>query len=408
MSEAAMHPLLVSAPREVDERPRRRSVVALVTAAMFLDAVFFALIAPLLPEYSEQLSLTRLQVGLLFAAHPAGTLIFAPIAAVMVRRIGTRVTMVVGLVALGVATIVFGFAGSLALLAGCRFVQGASAALVWCGGLARLRDVTPPERRGTVLGLAGSAAGAGSLFGPALAGLGEIVPIELVLLTLGIIALGLCAALFSAGEVHGEGEGSSVEEPGLVGGSGRLYGMLRPVVVIVVCGTVFGAVATLAPLRLDDLGLGVAAIAAIFSIAAIAEMIVSPLAGHYSDRVGRVRPIRLCLVFAIPLLALQGEADVAWLVALAVPFTGAAMASLWPLGTALLADESGDRHRSPAGAFAASIVSWSSGLVVGSLLCSALAQAAGETVAYGALIAACALALLVLSSAPATAARISR
>jgi MFS family permease len=84
------------------------------------------------------------------------------------------------------------------------------------------------------------------------------------------------------------------------------------------------------------------------------------------------------------------------------------MASLWPLGTALLADESSDRQRSPAGAFAASIVSWSSGLVVGSLLCSALAQAAGEAAAYAVLIAACALALLFLSGAPAAADRISR
>ncbi|MGV1050304.1 MAG: MFS transporter, partial [Solirubrobacterales bacterium] len=129
----------------------RTSVTALVTAAMFVDAVFFAVIAPLLPHYSEQLGLSKFEVGLLFAAHPAGTVLFAPFAAHTVRRRGGRLAMTVGLAALGLATIVFGFAQFLALLVLCRFVQGASAAMIWCGGLARLQAAAPRERRGAAL-----------------------------------------------------------------------------------------------------------------------------------------------------------------------------------------------------------------------------------------------------------------
>jgi MFS transporter, DHA1 family, solute carrier family 18 (vesicular amine transporter), member 1/2 len=398
MTELTTERVLVPAPR-TSERPRRGTVVGLVTAAMFVDAVFFALIAPLLPDYSEQLGLSKLEVGLLFAAHPAGTLLFAPVAAVLVRRVGTRATMTTGLMALGAATIVFGFAASLGVLAFCRFVQGASAALVWCGGLARLRDVAPPERRGAALGLAGSAAGAGSLFGPGFAALSVLLSTEVVLLALGLAALVLCAALHSAGELPGERHVTSELEPEPAAG-GRLAGVARPLAVIVICGVVFGAVTTLAPLRLADLGVGVAGIAAVFALAAVMEIVVSPLAGHASDVVGRIPPIRLSLALAMPLLVLQAVAGSAWALGAAVALTTAVAASLWPLGTALLADESGERSGSPAGVFAASVVAWSAGLAGGSLLCGALAEHLGEGAAYGVLVAACALALLSLAAVP--------
>jgi MFS family permease len=398
MAELASERLLGTAPA-AGEAPRRGTVVALVTAAMFIDAVFFALIAPLLPHYSDQLGLSKLEVGLLFAAHPAGTLLCAPLAAVLVRRVGARTTMALGLVALGLATIVFGFAASLGLLAFCRFIQGASAALVWCAGLARLRDVAPPERRGAALGLAGSAAGAGSLFGPGFAALSVVLSTEAVLLVLGLLALGLCAALHSAGELPAEGRDSSAEARP-TSADVPLAGIARPLVVIVVCGVVFGAVATLAPLQLAHLGVGVVGVAAVFGLSALGEMVAAPLAGHFSDLVGRIPPIRLSLLVAIPLLALQAVAGSAWVLGVAVALTAAVIASLWPLGTALLADESGERSGSPAGVFAASVVAWSGGLAAGSLLCGALAEGPGEGAAYAVLVAACALALLSLATVP--------
>jgi MFS family permease len=374
-----------------------RSVVALVVAAMFLDASFFALITPLLPHYSDELGLSQLQVGLLFAAHPVGTLVCAPLAATLVARLGARRTMTLGLIALGAGTIVFGFAASLGLLAFCRFVQGGSAALVWCGGLARLRDVAPPERRGAALGLAGSAAGAGSLFGPALAALTVVVSIEAVLLVLGLLSLVLCAVLHATGELAGERRDPEAEQPIPTGGGAGRYGVGRPLGVIVVCGIVFGAVAALAPLRLDHLGVGVTAIAVLFALTAAGEAIASPLTGHLSDRVGRIPPIRACLLVAMPALAVQAITGSAWVLGFTVFVAGGVIASLWPLGTALLADESGDRNRSPAGVFAASVVAWSAGLGCGSLAAAALAQEAGDGAAYGVLIAACALALLSLA-----------
>jgi MFS family permease len=110
-------------------------------------------------------------------------------------------------------------------------------------------------------------------------------------------------------------------------------------------------------------------------------------------------PMRLCLVLAIPLLAAQGLAGTVWVMAAAVALTGAAVASLWPLATALLADESSRSNRSAAGVFAVSVIAWSVGLVIGSLLCGALAGGTGDGAAYAALVAVCILALVALATA---------
>jgi MFS family permease len=376
----------------IEKLDNRAVVMALVTAAMFVDAVFFALIAPLLPHYSDQLSLSHLQVALLFAAHPAGTVLLAVPAARLTRARGAALTMTVGLVSLGAGAIVFGFAGSLPLLVACRFVQGASAALVWCAGLARLQGVAAPERRGAALGLAGSAAGAGSLFGPAFAALSTVLGIEATLIGLGALAFLLAFALFSVGELAGERR-TEERAGGLAASDWRSAALARPIVVILTCGSVFGAVATIAPLRLAGLGAGVVLIAAAFALSALGEIFASPFAGHVSDRVGRLKPIRFCLAATVPLLLVQGVADSVVATAIAVALTGSVVASLWPLATALLADESGRLRRAPADVFATSVIAWSTGLAAGSLLIGALAGASGDAAGYAALAAVCLLAL---------------
>lgn len=175
---------------------------------------------------------------------------------------------------------------------------------------------------------------------------------------------------------------------------------MRPLALTLTCGTVFGAVATLAPLRLDDLGAGAVLIAAAFALSALGEIVAAPFAGHLSDRFGRVPLLRVCLVLTIPLLVAQALSGTALSMGVAVALSGSAVASMWPLATALLADESSRQNRPAAGVFAASVVAWSVGLATGSLSGGALAEGAGEGAAYSALVAVCLLALAALATAP--------
>ncbi len=370
-----------------------RAIIPLVTAAMFADATFYAVISPLLPHYRDALSLSHFEIAMLFAAHPAGTVLVALPAARLVNSHGPALAMTLGLVMLGVAAIVFGLVESYPVLVACRFVQGASAALVWCAGLARLQGVVAPERRGAALGLAGAAAGAGSLSGPAFAALSTLIGIPATLIALGGLGFVLALALYAVGEARGEHQVSAA--------TARLRSfftedLLRPAGVILICGAVLGAVSTIAPLRLADLGAGVVVIAVAFVLSAIGEVLMSPTAGAFSDRVGRTLPIRLAFGAAIPLLFVIGFAGSIPVTTLAVALNGAVIAVLWPLGTAVLSDRAEQLGRPPAEVFAFGVVAWSFGLGAGSLFCGAVAGALGNGAGVAVLAAPCLLGLVLL------------
>jgi MFS transporter, DHA1 family, multidrug resistance protein len=399
MTTATPDPTRVGPPTAADRRsaagllPGGRGVIALVTAAMFADATFYAVISPLLPHYRDLLSLSHFEIALLFAAHPAGTVLLALPAARLVNSRGPATTMTVGLVVLGLASIVFGLVASYPVLVACRFAQGASAALVWCAGLARLQGVVAPERRGAALGLAGAAAGAGSLSGPAFAALSTLIGISATLIALGASGFVLAGALYLIGEAPGE---DHVRAATTSVRSFLTAELMRPAAVILICGSVLGAVSTLAPLRLADLGAGVVVIAAAFVLSALGEVLTSPAAGAFSDRVGRTLPIRLAFAAAVPLLFVIGFAGSIPVTTLAIALNGAVIAVLWPLGTAVLSDRAEQLGRPPAEVFAFGVVAWSFGLGAGSLFCGAIAGALGNGAGVAVLAAPCLLGLFLL------------
>ena len=68
----------------------------------------------------------------------------------------------------------------MALLDAARFSQGVAGALIWSGALTWLITMTPPERRGSVIGTALGTAVAGALIGPALGALAAEIGTEAV------------------------------------------------------------------------------------------------------------------------------------------------------------------------------------------------------------------------------------
>ena len=70
---------------------------------------------------------------MLSAAYAAGTLAASLPAGLLAARIGPRRVLVSGLVLLGGASLVFGFAHHIVLLDSARFVQGVGGALAWSG-----------------------------------------------------------------------------------------------------------------------------------------------------------------------------------------------------------------------------------------------------------------------------------
>ena len=62
----------------------------------------------------------------------------------------------------------------------------------------------------------------------------------------------------------------------------------------------FGTALVLAPLQLDALGWGAVGIAATFAVSALVEASLNPVVGRWSDRRGRLAPIRLGLAVSPP------------------------------------------------------------------------------------------------------------
>ena len=128
-----------------------------VGAVVFVDSMFYAAIAPLLPALARELHLSKLSAGVMTASYPIGTLAGSLPGGILAVRAGPKATVCAGLALLACSTVAFGFLSSAPALDAARFVEGLGGACSWAGGLAWIIAEAAPERRG---GLIGGALGA--------------------------------------------------------------------------------------------------------------------------------------------------------------------------------------------------------------------------------------------------------
>lgn len=338
-----------------------RRLLLLASAMIFLDVAFFAAIAPLLPEYVDDLGLSEAQAGILSAAYAAGTLIAALPAGFVASRIGPRRTVIYGLLILGVSSVVFGLAEQIALLDAARFIQGIAGALIWAGALTWLIAASPDAKRGSVIGTALGTAVAGALLGPALGALAGAVGTGPVFGSVMLITLGLAYAALRLPDVAV----SERQAPGEVRAAILSRPVLNATAFVAVPSVMFGAIEVLVPLRIDALGGGHGVIAAGFIAGAGLEAVLAPFSGRFSDRVGRRSPyvtgLTICSVAMLG-VALAGTLG-GVLAALIVTSLGAGLCFA-PAMTLLsdVADASALHQGFAAGL---SNMAWASGQVIG-------------------------------------------
>jgi MFS family permease len=338
-----------------------RRLLFLASAMIFFDVAFFAAIAPLLPDYVDQLGLSKGQAGILSASYAAGTLFASLPAGFLASRVGPRRTVICGLLLLGVSSLVFGLVDRIDLLDAARFTQGIAGALIWAGALTWLITSAPDASRGRVIGTALGTAVAGALLGPAIGALAASIGTELVFGSVLIVTWGLAYAASRLPEAR------APERQGLREVVATLLSkpILDGVVFVAVPSVMFGAIEVLVPLRIDSLGGGHGVIAAGFIAGAGLEAVLAPLAGRLSDRVGRRLPyvsgLTICAVAMIGVALAQTLGGV--LAALILTSLGAGLCFAPAL--TLLSDiaESSSLHQG----FAAGLsnMAWASGQVVG-------------------------------------------
>jgi len=342
---------------------------------VFFDVVFFSAIAPLLPEYVAELGLSKAEAGVLSASYAGGTLFFALPAGFLAARIGARRTVIVGLLLLGCASVVFGFAHEYLLLDLSRFSQGVAGALIWTGALTWLVVTADNDRRGAVIGTALGAAVGGALVGPALGALAGEVGTEWVFS--GVLGVAVLLA-FLASRLPEEGMPERQRLPVAIE-TILSRAVLLGTFFVMVPSVMFGAVEVLAPLRISGLGGGHSLIAAGFIAGAALEALLAPLAGSYSDRAGRRGPyasgLAICAVAVVTVAV--GTTMGAVMAGLMLTSLGGGICFTPALTMLTEVAESSRLHQGLAAGL--SNTAWASGQVAGGLVAGGAASLAGDT-----------------------------
>ena len=367
-----------------------RRLLALVSAIIFVDALLFTALTPLVPAYAEEFDLSKAEAGLLVGAFGAGAILGGIPGGLAAARFGPRPAVIAGLVLLSVSSFAFAVSDTALLLWLARFVQGVASTSTWAGALAWLSVSTPRERRGEVIGTAFGVAIFGAILGPVFGGIAELVSIELAFATVALAVLAFAVGASFAPSARREpaslaGVRSAFHDRRFLGG---LWLNMLPAML-------FGLLIVLTPLALDDAGWGTFAIAAVFFVAGLSEVVLNPLLGRYSDRVGRLLPIRVGLAAATVVAIALAVSSSAALVAVLVGAASLSFGSLYTPGMSLTSHRAEAAGLAQGLAFGVMNTAWAIGELVGPTAGGALAEAAGDAAPYlvGAFLCAVTLAL---------------
>ena len=359
-----------------DLTPMRR-LLALVSAIIFVDAMLFTALTPLVPGYAEEFDLSKTGAGLLVGTFGAGALLGGVPGGLAAAKFGPKRAVVGGLLLLGVASFAVAAADSAVALGAARFVQGLSSTTTWAGALAWIAIVAPRSQRGEVIGTAFGAAVFGAVLGPLFGAIAELVGIRVSFAVLGGLALAFAALAAvprstPAEPISREGASRAFRDTRFLGG---LWLNTLPALLL-------GVMVVLAPLALDAQGWSTLAIAVVFFGAGLIEVVINPLLGRATDRRGRLLPIRVALTASIVVAAGLAAAEQPFALALLVAAAALSFPALYTPGMALTS------HRAEAAGLAQGLAfgimnsAWALGELTGPTVGGALAQAYGDAVPY--------------------------
>jgi MFS family permease len=370
-----------------------RRLLVLVCAVVLVETLFFAALIPLLPQLQREFHLSKTGVGVLGGAYPAGGTLGALAGAWLATRLGVRPTTVVGMLVLAVCCAGFGVAHQVWLLDALRLAQGAGGAIAWTGGLAWLAAQAAPNRRGELLGIALGAAVTGALLGPLVGGAARFTsrPLAFGCVALLGFALAAWAARMPAPAI-------TARQPfSLIGSALRHASVVSGCWLIALPSLLFGALGVIAPLSLNAVGVGALGMTIFWLVSAALGAVQSPLLGRWSDRRGRLEPVRVGLAASIAVsIAIPFASDRLALVVL-ILIASLAYNSFWVPGGALLT-EAGEAFGLGHGfSFALFNLAWAPAGAIGAVAGGALADHFGDTASYAVLAALCGATLVLVT-----------
>ncbi len=355
-----------------------RRLVLLVSAIIFVDTLLFTALTPLVPKYVDEFGLSKTGAGLLVGAFGAGAVLGGIPGGLAAARFGPKRAVVGTLVLMCVGSLAFAAADSAVALGVARFVQGIASTATWAASLAWISVTAPLSRRGEVIGITFGVAVFGAVVGPVFGGVAEWVGIAPSFTAMAILALVFAGVAALAGSAAAQetvsvaGLKRALRDERFVGG---LWLSMLPAIL-------FGTLIVLSPLALDDAGWSTFAIAGVFFVAGLMEVAINPLLGRFTDRVGRLIPIRVGLaVSALSAVALAAGPRAAAVAVLAVAAT-VSFGSLYTPGMALTSRRAEVVGLAQGLAWGVTNTAWALGELIGPTTGGALAERAGDAAPY--------------------------
>ncbi|KAI9055526.1 hypothetical protein LZ554_000474 [Drepanopeziza brunnea f. sp. 'monogermtubi'] len=164
-------------PYLLQVRSSKTFILATICIAVFTDIFLYGIVVPVIPfalasRAHVPPSSVQSYVSILLAVYGAALLVASPVAGWYADRSSSRrLPLLLGLWALGGATVMLCLARTVALLIAGRILQGCSAAVVWTVGQALLVDTVGQKDIGQMLGYVGISMSLGILLAPLLGGI---------------------------------------------------------------------------------------------------------------------------------------------------------------------------------------------------------------------------------------------
>lgn len=365
-----------------------RPLLFLVCVVVFVDAMLFGALAPLVPGYADEFGLSKTGAGLLVGAFGAGAVLGAIPGGLAAARFGPKLAVVAGLILLACASFGFAAAEGPWALGLARLVQGASSTITWAGAFAWLTVAAPRDRRGELIGTAFGAAVFGAILGPMFGAVADAVSVRV-----SFAAVGGVAALLAAAAATRPSSPPQERSPGSIGRAFGDRSFIGGLWLNTLPAILFGVLVVLVPLQLDEGGFTPLAIGAVFLLAGLLETVVNPFLGRFSDRRGRLLPIRVALaasvIVAIAFAVARDPYAISFLAVLAAISFGA----FYTPGMALVSDRAEVVGLSQAIGFGIMNTAWALGNMTGPALAGTIADAAGDGLPYVLAAVLCALTL---------------
>lgn len=261
-----------------------RVLVGVVGFAFFVDMLAYGIVVPVLPSLAKSAGLDYSGVGALFACYGVTYLILTPVAGWLVNARGTRSVFLSGAIILTLATLIFGYAGSLPGLVTSRVLQGAGATMTWVSGQTILLEMFPSDQRGRVVGTASIGTALGALLGPAAGGLlldigGAHAPF---LLAAGMACAAVLTLMAALPRSMGNAERTAKRVPSCGRGTPKVA--VPWLLAALAAGLAFGAVEATLPIDIvARLHVSGATIGSLFALTAAVFVATSLTAGWRSD-----------------------------------------------------------------------------------------------------------------------------